>query len=364
MPSFEPSHNVTFAPTTTFGPPEMVTSIPKTPNRRTFDTHAILFVIIIVGLVFGCILIFLLFRLRRMELQLQQTTKNFNMQTVRELIAQEIQETVENLEEQLEFDSLLALPVSEKTSEAAIRAPASNDAVHNNILRVHTDHLLSTIEQNVINSESQEELDEQLANHFIAQAFLPNVFESMVIMSNAVPFFGNVPAVVNEGKIEELEEEEKILRPNVVSNPAPTLVDSSVISKVPVTQESAVRLADTQTGPTDTHTGPTDTQTGPTDTQTGPTDTQTGPTDTQTGPTVTSQEGPTDTQTGPTDTQTGSTDTQKGPTDTLETPNADAASIVIESVVDMSPSVPKRSTRKAAKRRKPNDMNAIDLNEL
>jgi S-DNA-T family DNA segregation ATPase FtsK/SpoIIIE len=77
-----------------------VTPSTATTNKR-FDVTTVLLVIVVVGLVFGCILIFLLFRLRRMELQLQQTTKNFNMQTVRELIAQEIQDTVEQLEEQL-----------------------------------------------------------------------------------------------------------------------------------------------------------------------------------------------------------------------------------------------------------------------
>ena len=81
-------------------PPAVIISDMSTPapQKRGFDTNSILLVVIIVGLIFGGILIFLLFRLRRMELQLQQATKNFNMQTVREMIAQEIQDTVESLE--------------------------------------------------------------------------------------------------------------------------------------------------------------------------------------------------------------------------------------------------------------------------
>ena len=95
------------------------------PSKR-FDITTVLLVIIVVGLVFGCILIFLLFRLRRMELQLQQTTKNFNMQTVRELIAQEIQDTVEQLEEQLFIESvpdMEDLPIASSRLHLGTSAP-------------------------------------------------------------------------------------------------------------------------------------------------------------------------------------------------------------------------------------------------
>ncbi len=88
------------------GPQTITSSFQTPPPSKRFDVTTVLLVIVVVGLVFGCILIFLLFRLRRMELQLQQTTKNFNMQTVREMIAQEIQDTVEQLEEQLMLDTV------------------------------------------------------------------------------------------------------------------------------------------------------------------------------------------------------------------------------------------------------------------
>jgi len=70
-----------------------------TKKTRGFETYTMLLVIIGVGIAFGAILVFLLFRLRRLELQVQQANKNINVQTVRDMIAQEIQNTVESLEE-------------------------------------------------------------------------------------------------------------------------------------------------------------------------------------------------------------------------------------------------------------------------
>lgn len=76
-----------------------VGSVPTAPPMRRNNTNSYLMVIIFVGVVFGCILIFLLFRLRKMEIQIQKATQSFNMQTVREMISQEIQDTVEKLED-------------------------------------------------------------------------------------------------------------------------------------------------------------------------------------------------------------------------------------------------------------------------
>ena len=147
------------------------------PPSKRFDVTTILLVIVVVGLVFGCILIFLLFRLRRMELQLQQTTKNFNMQTVRELIAQEIQDTVEQLEEQMMFDAVQDLE----------ELPP---------LQVHK-------------APSHQSKDQQHQGHFFVP--LPNMqelnqmFESLVSITEVVP-----PPVVRsadyEHKIEEILE--------------------------------------------------------------------------------------------------------------------------------------------------------------
>ena len=163
-------------------PPVAPVSIYQTPAAaappsKRFDVTTILLVIVVVGLVFGCILIFLLFRLRRMELQLQQTTKNFNMQTVRELIAQEIQDTVEQLEEQMMFDAVQDLE----------ELPP---------LQVHK-------------APSHQSKDQQHQGHFFVP--LPNMqelnqmFESLVSITEVVP-----PPVVRsadyEHKIEEILE--------------------------------------------------------------------------------------------------------------------------------------------------------------
>ena len=105
---------VTFASPLEVGPSVLsaaaVAEVGAPVGRKRFDLTTVLFVVVVVGLVFGCILIFLLFRLRRMELQLQQTTKNFNMQTVRELIAQEIQDTVDQLEAELDGGGPFDIP--------------------------------------------------------------------------------------------------------------------------------------------------------------------------------------------------------------------------------------------------------------
>ena len=105
---------VTFASPLEVGPSVLsaaaVAEVGAPVGRKRFDLTTVLLVVVVVGLVFGCILIFLLFRLRRMELQLQQTTKNFNMQTVRELIAQEIQDTVDQLEAELDGGGPFDIP--------------------------------------------------------------------------------------------------------------------------------------------------------------------------------------------------------------------------------------------------------------
>lgn len=183
---------VTFATPLVVGPSTYTQ--PTVIERKRFDVTTVLLVIVVVGLVFGCILIFLLFRLRRMELQLQQTTKNFNMQTVRELIAQEIQDTVELLEAELESGNVS--PQLQLDTRPSTQTPETPETPYN------------SPQGSPQGSPPQQGI---LPGHFILP--LPNmqelnsIFETMVLtelMGQPSPLFSSG----HENKVEELVEEE------------------------------------------------------------------------------------------------------------------------------------------------------------